>query len=69
MNDDVGNKVPYSLPPDGRSWAPLNTNSAPEVTVLPMLTIYINLILSAGEGVGVLIWVNRVESHMVSENV
>ena len=49
MSDEVGNEVPNSRPPDGRSYAPVNSNSAPEVTVLPILTLYINLILSAEE--------------------
>ena len=44
---DVGNKVPGSRPHDGRSCSPVNSNCAPEVTVLPILTLYINLILIA----------------------
>ena len=46
---DVGNKVPDRRPHDGRSCAPVNSNCTPEVTVLPILTLYINLILIAGD--------------------
>ena len=46
---DVSNEVPDSQPHGGRSCAPVNSNYAPEVTVLPILTLYINLILIAGD--------------------
>ena len=46
---DVGNEVPHSRPHGGRSCAPVNSNYAPEVTVLRILILYINLILIDGD--------------------
>ena len=46
LRGDVGNKVHDSRPRDGRSCAPVNSNCAPEVTVLPILTLYITILIA-----------------------
>ena len=45
---DVGDRVTNSRLHDGRSYELVSSNGVPEVTVLPILTIYINLLLIAG---------------------
>ena len=45
---NVGDRVPNSRLDDGRSYALVSNKCVPEVTAIPILTIYINLLLIAG---------------------
>ena len=48
LGSDVGDRVPDSRLHDGLNCAPVRSNCVPEVTVLPILPISINLLLIAG---------------------
>ena len=57
LSGKVGNEVPDSRPQDGQSCAPVTSNCSPDLTVLPILKLYINLIeLRAGDGRCVNLW-------------
>ena len=46
---DIVNEFPDSRPHEGEAGSRWTSNSEPEMTVLPILIVYINLILIAGD--------------------